>query len=470
MKILAILVLILSAGMPLASFGEDSQIYIDVGQAQIKKSLIALPPLLYLGSQPSSGPHVQAGQNLYRVILNDLSVCSFFTFVKPDAFLEDTSKVGLKPAPGAANGFNFQNWKTIGTEFLVRAAYTVVDTDLSLEVYVYHVPTAKLVMGKNYRGSVGTFRRIAHTFSDDLVKALTGKRGMFLTRIVASRQDQKFAEGVKGAGVKEIYVLDWDGASQVKISSHQSIAISPTWSTKGDKIAYTAFAFHRAQKMRNADLFIFDIPTGKRFLVSYRKGINSGAAFMPGDQNILLTLSQEGSPDIFRMTADGNGLTALTHGPNRSMNVEPAASADGKQIAFSSDRGGRPMVYVMSADGSGARRLTSAGKYNSSPAWSPDGKTIAFAGQDHDHFDIFTMNVDGTNLKRLTNALKPTGKAANNESPSWSPDGRYILFSSDRTGTGTGQLYLVNPDGTNERRITDDHFNWEKPKWSPYLD
>ena len=454
--------------VPLASRADDAQIYIDVGQAQVKKSLIALPALQYLGSQPTNAKHLQTGQNLYRVILNDLSVCSFFTFIKPEAFLEDTNKVGLKPAPGAANGFNFKNWTPMHTEFLVRAAYTVIDTDLSLEVYVYHVPTARLVMGKNYRGTLESFRRMGHTFSDDLVKALTGKRGMFLTRIVASRQDQKFAEGVKGAGVKEIYLLDWDGANQSKISSHQSIAISPTWSWKGDKVAYTAFAFHRAQKMRNADMFVYDIPTGKRFLVSYRKGINSGAAFLPGDQNVLLTLSQEGSPDIYRMSVDGEALTALTHGPNRSMNVEPAVSADGKKIAFSSDRGGRPMVYTMNADGTNVQRLTKVGKYNASPSWSPDGKSIAFAGQEGDHFDIFTMNIDGTNLKRLTDAKKLGGKQSNNESPSWSPDGRYILFSSDRSGKS--QLYLVSPDGTNERRITEDQYSWEKPKWSPYLD
>lgn len=447
---------------------DDAQIYIDVGQAQVKKSLLALPPLIYVGTQPSNATHLQTGQNLYRVILNDLTVSSFFTFIKPEAYLEDPNKVGLKPAPGLANGFNFPKWATIGTEFLIRAAYNLVGDDLTLEVYVYHVPSAKLVLGRIYRGSPVTLRRMGHTFSDDLVKILTGKRGMFNSKLVASRQDQKFAVGVKGAGVKEIYLLDWDGSNQKKITTHQSIALSPTWSTKGDKIAYTAFAFHKAQKMRNADMFIYEISTGKRFLVSYRKGINSGAAFMPGDEFLLLTLSQDGSPDIFKMSADGTNRQALTKGPNRAMNVEPAPSPDGSKIAFSSDRVGRPMVFVMNANGTGVRRLTSAGKYNASPAWSPDGKYIAFAGQDQDHFDIFTMTADGGNLKRLTDARKANGRAANNESPSWSPDGRHIVFSSDRTGTS--QIYLVNPDGTNERRLTDDQFNWEKPKWSPYLD
>lgn len=444
-----------------AQSADGNQVYIQVGQATVKKSLLALPPLLYIGTQPTSTSHMEAGQALFRVIMNDLSVSNFFTFVKPEAYLENPAKVGLTPAPGNPSGFKFENWKTIGTEFLVRAAYNVIGNELSVEAYVYHVPTARQVMGKTYKAPVSAARKMAHTFANDLVKALTGKRGMFISKLVASRQDQK-------ASVKEIYIMDWDGANVQKISSHNYIAISPAWSTKGDKVAYTAYVMHPKNKMVNADLFIYDIAQGKRFLVSYRKGINSGVTFMPGDAYLLLTISHEGSPDIYKMTADGASLTPLTHGPNRSMNVEPAISPDGKSIAFSSDRVGRPMIFVMDVDGKNVKRVTFAGKYNSTPSWSPDGKTIAFAALDSDHFDIFTMDRIGQNLKRLTQATKPNGKGANNESPSWSPDGRHIAFTSDRTGKN--QIYIVSPDGTNERRVTDDNYNWDKPKWSPFLD
>ncbi len=455
-----LLVLCVFSGLPV--YAEDSQIFIDVGQAQAKKSLIAFPPLQYIGSQSTNGAHLQAGQNLFRVMFNDLSVSNFFTFVQPEAFLEDPNKVGLKPAPGTPNGFNFANWKTVGAEFLVRAAYQVVAGELSMEIYVYHVPSTKLVLGKKYNGAASTYRVLAHTFANDLVKALTGKRGMFTTKIVASRQE------TKAPGPKEIFVLDWDGANVTKITDHRSLSLSPVWSTRGDKVAYTAYAFHKAQKVQNSDLFIYDIKSGKRLMVSYRKGMNSGAAFLPGDTHLLATLSHEGNPDIYRMNVAGVELKALTHGPSRAMNVEPAVSPDGKQIAFSSDRAGRPNVFIMNVDGSSAKRITFAGKYNASPAWSPDGKTLAFAGFDADHFDIFTIALEGGGLKRLTDARKANGKASNNESPSWSPDGRQILFSSDRTGHS--QLYLVSPDGTGERRITDDNHNWDKPKWSPFLD
>jgi len=440
---------------------EDAQIFIDVGKAQVKKSLLAMPPVLYSGTQPSNSAHIQAGHSLFSVIVNDLTVSNFFTFIKPDAYLEDPAKTGLLPAPGAPNGFSFEKWKTIGTEFLIRSSFNVLNNELKFQVYVYHVPTAKVVMAKNYSGALAAHRRMAHTFANDLVKALTGKRGMFLSKIVASRQEP-------GNTAKEIYTMDWDGTNFFPVTSDKTISISPAWSNKGDKIAYTTFQFHKANKVRNSDLFVYEPGTGKRYMVSYRKGINSGAAFMPNDLFMLLTLSYQGNPDIYKMSADGATLEALTNGPNRAANVEPAISPDGKTLAFASDRSGRPMIYLMNMDKTGLKRLTMAGKFNASPAWSPDGKTLAFAGQDQNHFDIFTINIDGTNLKRLTDAKKPNGKAAHNESPSWSPDGRHILFTSDRTGKY--QLYIVSPDGTNERRITDDKFSWDKPKWSPFLD
>ncbi|MCB0411406.1 MAG: PD40 domain-containing protein, partial [Bdellovibrionales bacterium] len=286
---------------------QSEDIFINVGQANVKKSLLALPPLLYTGTNPGNKAHIQAGQDLFKIISNDLMVSGFFNFIKPEAFLEDPAKVGLKPAPGTPNGFKFESWKTIGADFLVRGGYRVNGSNLSLEIYVYHVPQAKQIVGKTYEGNLSTVRQMAHTFSNDIVKALTGKPASFLTKAVASVQ-------TVGSKHKEIYTMDWDGANLRPITSHKSIAISPAWSPDGKKIAYTAFAYHTKAKTRNADLFVYDLTTDKRFLTSYRKGINSGAAFTPDGQHILLTISQGGSPDIFRMTFDGKSLQRLTRG------------------------------------------------------------------------------------------------------------------------------------------------------------
>jgi TolB protein len=442
----------------------DSTIYIDVGQAKVKKSLLALPSLKYLGTQTSNSQHIQAGLDVFRVMNNDMAVSGLFTNILPSAYLEDPNKVGLKPWPGEPNGFKFDNWKTIGADFLVRGGYTVIGDQISLDMYVYHVPGAKAILAKSYRAPINSYRKMAHVFSDDLVKALTGKQGMFQTRFAASKEE--FVAGK--TSFKEIVVIDWDGANEQAITNNRTISISPAWSTKGDKIAFTQFALHTSSHLRNADLFVYDLNERKRLMVSYRKGLNSGACFLPGDEELLLTMSSDDGQDIYRMNVDGMGKPlALTHGPNRAINVEPAVSPDGKKIAFSSDRSGKAMIYIMNIDGSNAKRLTFAGTYNSTPAWSPDGSTLAIAILDVSHFDIFTIKPDGTALTRLTDAKKPNGRPANNENPSWSPDGSHIAYVSDRSGAR--QIYIINSDGTNERRVTNDHANWDRPKWSPYL-
>lgn len=468
MKSILLSVIVLFSATALAQesdAGNKGGVYIDVGQAQVKKSVMALTPLNYFGSEGGSKSNIATGDTLYRTIFQDLEASNYFTFLNPDAYLEDPAKVGLKPAPGEPNGFNFNKWKTAGTDFLVRAGYRVTGGKLSLDTYVYHVPQAKIILAKAYSGDTGAAVKLGHTFANDLIQALTGKKGIFLTKFVAVRQEA----GKTGNNItKEIYIMDWDGSDQRAITSHDTISTSPAWSRNGKKIAYTSFAFHKKHKVRNADLFVYDIDSSKRFLVSYRKGINSGADFYPGDNNIMLTLSQNGQADIFKMTADGNTISPITKGPSGAMNVEPAISPDGSQIAFSSDRSGKPMIYIMNIDGSNPQRITFAGKYNATPSWSPDGKQIAFAGYDSGHFDIFVVNRDKTGLKRLTDAKKKNGKASNNESPSWSPDGRHIVFASDRSGTR--QLYIVSPDGSNERQITKDpRYVWDRPKWSPYL-
>jgi Tol biopolymer transport system component len=86
------------------------------------------------------------------------------------------------------------------------------------------------------------------------------------------------------------------------------------------------------------------------------------------------------------------------------------------------------------------------------------GGRIVFASKRDDNYEIYVMNADGTDQRRLTNNPREDGR------PAWSPDCRQIAFDSDRSGHF--DIYVMNADGSNVRRLTNKGDNGY-PAWSP---
>jgi len=434
------------------------QAYIKIGEAQTKKSNLAFP----LFNQINTGKppqNIKVAASIHKTITEDLEKSTYFKIMSPNSFLENTSTTSIKSKSLDPSGFKFDTWKNIEADFLIRASFSLIADDISIEMYLYQVNNSKTIIGKKYNAKSSHATQIAHTFANDILEALTGQRGAFLSKIVATTDK---------TGHKEVITMNWDGSEQTIITSDRSVAISPNWSPDAKKVVYSIYTRKVGSAQTNLTLFEHNILTGKRTIISNRNGLNSGASYSPDGKYIYLTISQSGLPDIFKLNSKGDIISQLTKGPAGAMNVEVALNKDGSKIAFSSDRGGKPMIYTMTSDGGMVKRLTYDGKYNSTPSWSPDGKKIAFASQFDKYFDIFIMDHDGSNIKRLTTATKANGKRASNEDPSFSPDGRFIVFTSNRTGHF--QLYTISIDGTEEHRVTQDSHNYYKPKWSNNLE
>lgn len=432
--------------------------YIKVGDAQAKKSNLAFPIMNQLNAA-KTGQHIKLATEVHKTALKDLELSTYFNVMKTDAFLEDTSVTSIKSKSLDAKGFGFETWKKISAEFLVRSSLAVIGDTISIEMYLYQVSESKTIVGKKYSAKSTQVTQIGHTIANDILEALTGSRSVFLSKIVATTDR---------TGYKEVITMNWDGSDAEIITRDRSVAIAPNWSPDGKKLLYSIYTRRVGSAQMNLTLFQHDLSTGKRSIISNRNGLNQGASFSPNGKFIYLTISQGGSPDLYKLDLKGDIVTRLTKGPSGAMNVEANVSSDGSKIAFSSDRGGNPSIYVMSSDGGTAKRLTFQGKYNSTPTWSPDGKKIAFASQIDHYFDIFIMDSDGSNLKRITTATKANGKRASNEDPSFSPDGRFVVFTSNRTGQY--QIFVTSVDGNEERRVTNDSHNYFKPKWSNNLE
>ncbi|MFZ3231871.1 MAG: translocation protein TolB [Pseudobdellovibrio sp.] len=452
--------LIFSICLFLSGFAQAEQSYIKIGDAKSKKSNLGFPYFNNLGSI-KTGAATASAADIYTIVKKDLELSTYFQIMSNPAFLEDPSKTSIKPLPKDPDGFKFEPLKKADMDFVIRTGYSIINSELIVEMFLYNVSKADLIVGKRYKSPVGIAKQIGHTMANDILEALTGVRGAFMSKLVTTSD--------RGGGQsKEVYIMTWDGYDIEKISNHRSSALSPNWSPDGKKVVYsvfTTFIRRGASPTTNVSLYTYDIASEKRTLTAYRPGVNSGATFSNDGKSIFLGMSMgSGAADIYHINLNGDIIKRLTTGPAGAINVEPSLNPEGTRIAFSSERGGRPMIYAMDTDGGNVKRLTFDGVYNSSPSWSPDGKKIAFAGQSENHFDIFVMNADGSNIVRITSAKKANGKFAHNEDPSFSPDSRYVVYSSNRTGKN--QIYISTIDGSEERRVTNDSHNYYKPKWS----
>ncbi len=446
------------------TLGFKKRVYIDIDQAKVKKSLLAITPFGVMDKKIKP-KNQKLAQKLYASIMQNLELSFLFETLDKKSWDHTLSKSLLPQSETQPEGFDFENWSTLGVDFLIRSAYKTSWSKMQLVVYVYYVPHKTLVFSKSYTHKKKHMDFIAHSLANDLVKSLTRKGSFFLSRLVSVRY-----KGFRGK--KEIWAMDWNTKNAKQIT-RTGLSISPAWSPLGNLIAYTAFSVHKRGKKylgRNADLYLYNIKRKRHSLLSYIKGINSGADFLPSGRGLVFTRTRKGekNTDIFRVDVTGKNLTALTMGPYGAMNIEPAVSPDGTKIAFSSDRSGRPHIYVMPIDGESkqvAKVLTFAGVYNSTPRWSPDGEKIVFASFDRRRqaFDVFLINANGRGLKRLTSARKINGRWSNNEYPIFAPGGTHILFVSDRSGKK--QLYMTDTAGRNLKRISFDAYYYESPRF-----
>lgn len=294
-------------------------------------------------------------------------------------------------------------------------------------------------MEKRYRSPAAALGRTAHLLANELLRAVSGSPGVFLSQIA-------FASNRTGNW--EIWLMDWDGSNQRRITNHGALSILPSWAPDNERMVYTSFA------RGTSDMYIINRRGGKTLRLNSGLALNTSATFSPVGNDIAFVGSVRGNPDIYLIKDDGSNVRRLTN--SGAIESTPEWSPNGRQISFTSGRGGTPQIYVMDAEGSNVRRISHDGSWNDDANWSPDGEKIAYTSRVNGRFQIRIAN-------QITGENRIVAGEGSNEQPTWSPDGKWIAFQSNRSGKW--QVYRMRVDGSDLLQLTFEGENKE-PDWS----
>jgi Tol biopolymer transport system component len=273
----------------------------------------------------------------------------------------------------------------------------------------------------------------------------------------------------KRTGDFEIYVAS--GRQSVNLSRTPARPLSeaddyqPVWSRDGRRIVFTSTRDHRGDGNEAWDVYVMD-SDGENVR---RLTDNFDPDMRPGwlrDGRVVYTHCRQGFTHCRLVASDlsGHEETLFVLG---TFVVDTTLSPDGSTIAFTRRlRSGVAEVCVQPLDG----RLRCFGE-GGEPAWSPDGRRIVFASARaqngrcffHDCFgfapELYVMNSDGTQLRRLTRTT------AYETSPTFAPDGRRILFARLISENDDYELWTTALDRSEERRLTSNRAWDVMPNW-----
>ena len=392
-----------------------------------------------------------AAQTTAQVLWKDLEFEEEFTMV-------DRQLGASVPIAASVEAVAFEQWAERGADYVVIAQASRAGAGMTIDMHLVDVKGRKLVdrASRRYSGCfVADPRRCAHYIADDLHWRLRAVRGVAQSRVTfASDRDGERLTGVVPRGVKEIYLGDYDGEHQVKLTANRSLNLSASLSPDGQWLAYVSY------RSGYNDIYVQPV---------YRAGTPSRPArgtdeiknhypmFSPDGSKIAFASGRTGDQEIYVVDRDGKSPAhRLTN--SRGDDIAPTWAPTGAQIAFVSDRSSpnTPLLFMMSADGIGGARLL-YDKRADRPSWSPTGTLIAFTCGTQSGYDICVYDLASNQVRNVTQG------PGTNEQPVFAPNGRHILFVTTRWGKR--QLAIVNIKGTVVRQITKAGNN-DWPGWS----
>ena len=408
----------------------------------------AVPDFLALSSDAET---VAVAKTIGQVLWNDLEFEREFYMIPRDTYRTIPTSSSVSDVP-------FDRWRELGADGLLVGTVQKTGTMLRIEIRLYNVRTRQSVFAKEYSGGAGNPRLYAHTIADEIHQQQRGLRGVARTKLTFSsdRDGDRVVGTVEKREVKEIYISDYDGENQRRITVNRNLNVFPVWTPDGRGILYTSF------RRGYPDLVLSLIYEGVRREPAAKHASDTNGdrpqnrlgVVSPDGKRICFSSNRDGNPELYVMNIDGTNVFRLTNHP--AADITPTWNPQGTQIAFTSDRRGQPQLYTIGADGTNLSALTSE-SYADRPTWSTLGTEIAYAARTGPGFDIKIIDLASKQVRQLT-----FGEGSN-ESPAFAPNGRHIAFMSTRAGRS--QIFSIARDGKDVRQLTRTGNN-TAPNWS----
>jgi TolB protein len=351
--------------------------------------------------------------------------------------------------PARGSDVNYATWRLLRQDFLVIGR--IADAGggaFRIEYEAFDVAKQAPIASGAFNGRESELRGVAHQIADAVYEKIFGIRGAFWTRIAYVT-----AKGVSPSIEYALMVADSDGYNPQLVVRSREPLMSPTWSPDGRRLAYVSF------ERGNSAIYIQELATGSREVVSAAPGINGAPAFSPDGSRLAVSLSKTGNPEIHILDLGSRQTTQITR--HWSIDTEPQWLPDGRSLVFTSDRAGKPQLYQVSAGGGEPSRLTGQGEYNARGSVAFDGKKFAMVQGSGNVYRIAVLDrsTGGGDYK-----LVSPGRM--DESPSFAPNASMLIYAS-REG-GRGVLYSVSADGRVRQRLVLADGDVREPSWSPY--
>jgi TolB protein len=426
------LLLLVLAALPAAA-QQAEEVVVEIGGQFRSQLRLAFPKADF---DPSLGGETYVAEEVEQTLRDDLDYAGIFNVQGP-------TELAVLTLSGERRA-DFEQYRSLGNELVLQADVKVEGGKLVVEGRLYDLASAMSVLGKRYRGQMDQGRRLAHTLADDLYRQFTNRPSLMLTEIV-------FQSDRDGGGFKELYLMDYDGRNQRRISHHQSTSGFADWSPTRDAIAYLSYFTGKS------GVFYVDLATSEKVKIYDGGNLTLSPSFAPDGQRLAFAHATASNVDIYLCERQCTSPRRITSSP--AIDTNPAWSPLGERIAFTSDRSGRPNVYVMDTDGKNVRRISNQGNYNEGACWHPDGKKLVYASRQGNKFRVAM-----TDLISLETLLLAEGSDSYEE-PCFSPDGRRVLFTLKRGRAS--QVWVMNADGSDWQQLTHEGNNMSAD-WSPF--